>query len=117
MKRAHPHELNEDASPAIQLRVSEERLRELFPVRFRELDAFSEAEPSIGALVRIDTGALLVVVFGTATKRAMISVPVSANVHDSLSALLSEAPIFSSEVTWVAEDAGDLAFARRAAAR
>jgi len=121
MKRAHAHELQEDARPALVLDVSEQRFRHLFPIRFSRIEPFTEAEPSTGALVELKTGGYVIVVYGTITHRATISVPISSDIASSIRALLDEAPIRASEVVWTADEAGALDLApdepRRAGAR
>jgi hypothetical protein len=64
MRRARPDELNEDAKPIALLQLSEDRLRELFPVEFSEVDPLAAAEPSIGSLVQFDSGFYAVVMYG-----------------------------------------------------
>jgi hypothetical protein len=103
MRRAHPQELREDARPALLLSVSESRLRELFPVRFTRMDPAAEAEPSKGSLVRLESDDYAVVVYGTVTRRATVSFPVSADVHAALGALFREVPVRDSEILWTVE--------------
>lgn len=103
MRRADPEELREDVRPGLLLSVSEDRLRELFPVGFTALAPAAEPEPSKGALVRLGSGHYVVVVYGTVTERATVSFPVSADVHRVMDALLGEVPLQSSEIVWTAE--------------
>lgn len=107
MRRVHPHELQEDAVPALVLSLTETRVGELFPVSFEPMDPFSEPEPSEGALVQLDDGHLVVVVHGTVTHRVTLSVPVSATT--SLQTVFAQIPIRLSEVVWTAESAAKTA--------
>jgi large subunit ribosomal protein L29 len=102
MKRAQAHELNEDVIPAVVLNVSEQRLRELFPVPFSPVDSLAEPEPSISALVALASGGHCVVTFGLLTHRATISFPETADVSRLATSLLRETGIQKSEVTWAA---------------
>ncbi|HEX6085747.1 MAG TPA: hypothetical protein VF266_14545 [Thermoanaerobaculia bacterium] len=101
MRRADPQELREDARPALLLALSESRLRELFPVDFSPVE--SEPEPSHAALVQLMSGAYVVVMYGTITRRATVSFPVSADVHDAIESLLREVPLQSAEILWTAD--------------
>ncbi|HUR83181.1 MAG TPA: hypothetical protein VM733_20660 [Thermoanaerobaculia bacterium] len=113
MRRADPQELREDARPAVLLSLSEPRLRDLFPISFSAIEDGIEPEPSIGALVRLDSRQYLVVTYGTVTHRATLAFPLSANVHDAIEDLRREVPISDSEILWTA----DAALPRRAGAR
>ena len=95
--------LREDARPALLLDTPEERLRALFPVDLTPLPPEAEPEPSKGALVRLESGHTVVVVYGTVTRRATLSFPVSADVHEAIEALLREVPIERREMLWTAE--------------
>ena len=101
MRRADPQELREDARPALFLSLSENRLSELFPVPFSSME--SEAEPSKGALVQLASGGYVVVAYGTVTRRATLSLPISADVHDAIEALLREVALQPSEILWTVE--------------
>lgn len=105
MRRARPAELQEDAVPALVLSVDPHRLRELFPVRFSRVDSLAEPEPSKGALIQLDSGPYAVVMYGTETGRATISLPAASNVRRTLAALLRETPIHRDEIEWIEESA------------
>lgn len=105
MKRAQPHELQQDAVPGLVLNLSAARLRELFPVPFDVMDPLSEPEPSEGALVRLDSGLPVVVVHGQVTHRVTLSFPVSVDVSHALRSVFAEVPVRSSEIVWTAESA------------
>lgn len=103
MKRAQPHELQEDAIPGLVLSLSEARLRELFPVPFAQMDPYSEPEPSDGALVQLESGLHVVVVRGTITHRVTLSFPASANLSRALESVFAEVSIRPAEIVWTAE--------------
>jgi hypothetical protein len=105
MKRAQPHELQEDVVPGLVLHLSEMRLHELFPVPFEPMDSLSEPEPSEGALVRLDEDVKVVVVHGKITHRTTLSFPASADVSHALQTVFAEIPIRSSEIVWTAAGA------------
>jgi hypothetical protein len=100
MRRAKPDELNEDAKPIALLQLSEDRLRELFPVEFTEADALAAAEPSIGSLVQLDSGPYAVVMYGKSTGEAEVSMPVSAALAQYWAAFLREVPLIANEIVW-----------------
>jgi ribosomal protein L29 len=101
MKRAVATELLEDTVPLLVLHVSENRLRELFPVELTDADEWSEPEPSKGALIRLRSGGHVLLMYGVVTGRATLSIPTSADAAGLLSALLDEIPVRPSEVEWV----------------
>ena len=105
MRRAQPHEFQEDAVPGLVLSLSETRLHELFPIAFEEMDPLSEPEPSEGTLARLDNGLLVVVVHGTITHRVTLSFPASSDLNRALQAVFGEVPVRSSEIVWTAESA------------
>jgi RNA polymerase sigma factor (sigma-70 family) len=112
MRRAKPDELNEDAKPIALLQLSEDRLRELFPVEFSEADPLSAAEPSIGSLVQLDSGPYAVVMFGKSTGETEVSMPISAPLARYWAAFLREVPLIANEILWTSEKVGLLAEAR-----
>jgi hypothetical protein len=99
MRRAKPDELNEDAKPIALLKLSEDRLRELFPVEFSEVDPLAAAEPSIGALVQLESGSYAVVMYGKITGQTEVSMPLTTR----WLAFLSEVPLRTNEIVWTAE--------------
>lgn len=107
MRRAQPLELNEDTVPTLVLEVSERRLKELFPVSFTAVDSLSEPEPSIAALVQLDSGTYCVVTFGSITHRTTISVPVTADAGRAAAAVIVETGVRKDEVRWLAEQASE----------
>jgi hypothetical protein len=100
MRRAKPDELNEDAKPIALLQLSEDRLRELFPVEFSQVDPLAAAEPSIGSLVQLDSGPYAVVLYGKSTGETEVSMPVSAPLARYWAAFLREVPLINTEIVW-----------------
>jgi hypothetical protein len=100
MRRAKPDELNEDAKPIALLQLTEDRLRELFPVEFSQVDPLAAAEPSIGSLVQLDSGPYAVVMYGKSTGETEVSMPVSAPLARYWSAFLREVPLIAQEIVW-----------------
>ncbi len=105
MKRAEPKELQEDTIPGLVLELSEARRQELFPVPFEAMDSFSEPEPSEGALVRLENGLQVVVVYGKVTHRTTLSFPAGADLTTALPTVFAELSIRPSEIVWTAESA------------
>src|SRR3954466_4881833 len=103
MRRASPEELNEDAKPVALLRLSEDRLHELFPVKLNEVDPLSAAEPSIGGLVQLDSGHYAGVSYGTGTGETEVSLPVSAPTAHYWAAFLREVPLIKNEIVWTSD--------------
>jgi hypothetical protein len=103
MRRARPEELNEDAKPIALLHLSEDRLRELFPFELSEADPLSTAEPSIGGLVQLDSGAYAVVVYGKISGETEVSLPVSAPMAKHWTAFLREVPLVAEEIVWTSD--------------
>jgi hypothetical protein len=112
MRRAKPDELNEDAKPIALLQLSEDRLRELFPVEFSQVDPLAAAEPSIGSLVQLDSGSYAVVMYGKSSGETEVSMPVSAPLARYWAAFLREVPLIKNEIVWTSAK-----IAPRAAAR
>ena len=103
MRRASPGELNEDAKPIALLRLSEDRLHELFPVELSEADPLSAAEPSIGGLVQLDSGPYAVVMYGKVSGETEVSLPVSAPMARYWAAFLREVPLIANEIVWTSD--------------
>jgi len=103
MRRARPDELNEDARPIALLRLSKDRLEELFPVELSEADPLSAAEPSISALVQLESGPYAVVLYGKVSGEVEVSLPVSAPVTRHWAAFLREVPLIAEEIVWTSD--------------
>jgi hypothetical protein len=103
MRRARPDELSEDARPIALLRLSRARLEELFPVEFSEVDSLAAAEPSIGAMVQLESGPYAVVMHGKTTGDTEVSLPVSAPMALHWAAFLREVPLIANEIVWTSD--------------
>jgi hypothetical protein len=106
MRRAKPDELTQDANVIALLQLSEDRLRELFPVDFTEVDPLAAAEPSIGSLVQLDSGPYAVVMYGKSMGEAEVSMPVSAPLARYWAAFLREVPLIANEIVWTSVKVG-----------
>ena len=100
MRYARPTELTEAVVPVLQLRLSEQEFDELFPVKTVSLDPLAAAEPSRGALIRLDSGSYVVVTYGEITQRALVEVPGSADAPNVVRELLSEVDVPSTAIEW-----------------
>jgi hypothetical protein len=109
MRRTHPEELSEDARPIALLRLSRERLEELFPVEFSEVDPLAAAEPSIGALIQLESGPYAVVMHGKTTGDTEVSLPVNAPMARHWAALLREVPLIANEIVWTSDKVARIA--------
>jgi len=105
MRTAPPETLSTDIRPALIAHVIESDLMRLFPVPFKDVDPLAAAEPSKAALLRLDSGRLVVVEYGTITSTVTVSVPSDADTGETLVDLLLEVP-FSSSIEWLSEDVG-----------
>lgn len=100
MKRATPEELVEEAVPVLEARLQEEEVRRLLPVELSPVDALAEAEPSVGALVRLRGGLLAVAVYGMETGTLSLRLPRISVSAEALRALLKEIPVPEDAVLW-----------------
>lgn len=104
MKRARPEELVEEAVAALEARLPEDQVRRLIPVELSRLDPLAEAEPSLGALVRLRAGLLAVAVYGTETGTLSLRLPRVSLSAESLRSLLKEIPVPESAVFWTSPE-------------
>lgn len=104
MRNAPAEALRDDVRPALTAHISEADLDRLFPVQFVELDSLAAPEPSCGALLRLDTGSLVLVEYGKLTSTLTVSVPKRADVGDTLVDLLMEVPINPQAIEWMADE-------------
>lgn len=100
MIRARPGELREDVEPVLQATLPEEEVRRLIPVRFSQLDPLAEPEPSLGALLRLESGMLAVAVYGRRTGTLSLRLPEASLSRKALETLLKEIPIPSEAIRW-----------------
>ena len=103
MQRAKPEALTEDVIPVLQVRVSENKLRQLFPIAMEDLDPLSEPEPSIGILIQLTSGELVVATYGLETDNLLLQVPKSKPAMSAIRAILEEIPIKAEDITWRAD--------------
>jgi hypothetical protein len=104
MRVASIDALHDDVRPVLIAHVAEADLERLFPVQFSDLDPLAAAEPSRAALVRLDSGSLVVVEYGTVTSRLTVSVPQHADMAEMLVDLWREAPLPEGSIDWVADE-------------
>lgn len=105
MRRAESHELNAKVVPVLSATLSKKDVEKLFPVRFDEMDPFSEPEPSRGALVQLESGPFAVVVWGESTGNLTVSLPEKTDTGKVIAALLAEAPLSAKAITWRVDEA------------
>src|SRR5258708_18286719 len=106
MRTAPPETLSSDVRPALTAHISESELQRLFPVQFGEVDALAAAEPSKAALLRLNSGRLVIVEYGTITSTVTVSVPSDADAGETLIDLLLEAPLSVPSIEWLSDDVG-----------
>jgi hypothetical protein len=106
MRAAKPDELKSHAYPVLAATISEAELRKWFPVRFdRITDAQEAAEPSMAALVRLQSGDYAAVYYGKLSNQLMLRIPTSVDASGFLDAFFREVPLPRSRVVWRREDA------------
>ena len=107
MQRAKPEALNEEVIPVLQASIAQEQLRQLVPVTMEDLDPLSEPEPSIGTLIQLKSGDLVVATYGLKTGNLLLQVPKSKLVSEAIAilmqAILKEIPIETKDITWYSE--------------
>jgi len=102
MRAAKPHELSERALPVMTATISEAELEEWLPFRFQEItDPLAAAEPSRGALLRLDSGQYFVVYWGRDSGQLTVRIPEAIVPSLFLSAFLNEVPLPHARITWV----------------
>ena len=105
MKRARQEELVEEAVPVIEARLPERTVRRLIPVELSRMDPLAEAEPSVGALLRLDAGLLAVAIYGQETGTLSLRLPRVKVSARSLRSLLEEIPIPPGAIFWTSPEA------------
>ena len=104
MKRARPEELVEAAVPVLEARLPEEQVRRLIPVELTQVDAWAEAEPSVGALIRLRAGLLAVAVYGTETGTLSLRLSRVSVSAEALRSLLNEIPVPEDTILWTSPE-------------
>jgi hypothetical protein len=100
MIRAEPKELNREVVPVIEAHLSENQVSRLVPVEMVQLDALAEAEPSLGALLRLETGQYAVVVYGTETQTLSLRLPEDEVSRKAIETALTEIRIPAAAISW-----------------
>ena len=101
MRTAKPSELKEQAFPLMTARISEGELSRWFPVAFEEItDPWATAEPSKGALVKLETGQYAVIYWGYDSNELAVHIPQATDPSSFLSAFLNEVPVPRTRVSW-----------------
>lgn len=100
MQRVKAEDLREDVIPILRAEISEEQLYQIFPIEFDELDPLCEPEPSVGALLRLESGDLVVVTYGRETGTLVLQIPESESVASTSTALFKEIPMLKEKTTW-----------------
>ncbi|MEK6373499.1 MAG: hypothetical protein AABO58_12475 [Acidobacteriota bacterium] len=104
MRYAQPHELKGNVVPVLQLHLSEKQFERMFPVRTVGIDALAAAEPSKGALIRLESGSYVVVTYGEITHRVTVEVPQNADARTVVRELFEEVDIPGSAIEWIREN-------------
>jgi hypothetical protein len=104
MKRARPDELTEEAVPVLEARLPEKTVRRLIPVELSRVDPLAEAEPSVGALLRLDAGLLAVAIYGRETGILSLRLPRFKVSAGSLRSILEEIPIPDGAIFWTSPE-------------
>lgn len=107
MKKAAPSELATEAVAVLEAGLAYDDLERLIPVGLEPLDPLAEAEPSVGALLRLDTGLLTVAIYGLETETLSLKVPESEVTRRSVRDLLEEIPVPTGSVRWRHPDTVD----------
>jgi hypothetical protein len=104
MRYAQPHELKGNVVPVLQLHLSEKQFEHMFPVRTVGIDALAAAEPSKGALIRLESGSYVVVTYGEITHRVTVEVPQDADARTVVRELFAEVDVPGSAIEWNREN-------------
>lgn len=104
MRNASPDALRSDIRPALVAHLGAAEFENVFRVDFQDLDPFDAAEPSRAALVRLDSGKLIVVEYGLSTSTLTVSVPEDADVNETVCDLLQETGIDTGAIDWLVDE-------------
>ena len=84
-------------APALSANVAPETLPSIFPnVRFEPLGEYEAPEPSLAAAIRLDSGLVAVVSWGTLTHELVVELPK----RSSVDSFLREVKIPAEAITW-----------------
>jgi len=101
VRTANPDELKENAFPVMTARMTETELTKWFPISFQEIsDPWAAAEPSKGALVKLDAGEYVVLDYGKDSNQLTVRIPSSSNASACLASLFREVPLPRSRILW-----------------
>jgi hypothetical protein len=92
MKKAAPNESLISEEVIFELRISEKDFKQLFYIEFDELDILAAPEPSLGAMVCLESGQYLVLIYGKVTKTLTVLKPPDDEAEKVLAALFNEVP-------------------------
>ena len=90
MRLALPDETIIEEFVILYANISEQEFNQFFPVTMAELPTLAEPEPSKGALIQLDSGYYLAVIYGIITKRLSVYKPPEIETQTVLEALLKE---------------------------
>lgn len=99
MRAARPHELKEEAVPALKIQLPQDELAKLFPIRMKDIDPLIEPEPSKGILIRLNSGDYAVLIYGKLSETLTV-LAVQANLPRTVESLLDEVPIPHQKIIW-----------------
>jgi hypothetical protein len=100
MRRAKPDELTTEAFAVLTVEVSEPEFKKLFPVDMEEIDPHAEPEPSVGALVQLQSGPYVVVIYGKESHTMKVLVPDGTDPIKGIEQVLAEVPIPKRRILW-----------------
>lgn len=100
MIKASPEELQTEVTPVIQAGLDESTVRQLIPVDFESLGPLVGPEPSMGALLRLETGLLAVAIYGLVTQTLLLKVAEDKVSEESVRALLEEIQLPRQSIRW-----------------
>ncbi|HVR40484.1 MAG TPA: hypothetical protein VMU84_15415 [Thermoanaerobaculia bacterium] len=87
-------------------RLSEPELTKWFPVAFQEIsDPWAAPEPSLGALIQLDSGEYFALDFGKDSSQLTVRIPETTDPSGFLKSFFSEARPLRSRVLWHRDDA------------
>jgi hypothetical protein len=106
MRVAEPNELQTHAYPLLAAAISEAELATWFPVPFHHItDPQEAAEPSKGAVIRLEAGEYFVLYYGELSNQLMLRIPTSADAAAFLRSFFREVPLPRSRILWRRQDA------------
>jgi hypothetical protein len=99
MRSALPCETLIEDKIILILKLSEDDLRRILPIKITPEDPLATVEPSISGLGQLESGQYFAVLYGLVTKQLMILKSKNVSEEELLSALFSEAPELQKYVT------------------